>query len=157
MKKKIVLILLAFVLVSVGIQGPKATVNASEGAIEEEDVAFETLLTEGALIGETQMQTRGYYLMSGRSVINKMASNKIGAGGVTIASVDCKVSVTAIVERLVGGSWVVVTSWTVTKASDMSVMASKTLTVGTGYSYRVRCLHYAASDASSSWTSALSM
>lgn len=157
MKKKIVLILLAFVLVSVGIQGPKATVNASEGVIEEEDVAYETLLTEGALIGESQMQTRGYYLISGRSVINKQATNKIGAGGITNASTNCKVSVTAIVERLVSGKWVVVTSWTVTKASDHTVMASKILTVGTGYSYRVRCLHSAASDASSSWTSALSM
>lgn len=157
MKKKIVLILLAFVLVSVGIQGPKATVNASEGVIEEEDVDFETLLTEGALIGESQMQTRGYYLVSGTSVINKLATNKIAAGGVTNASVDCKVSITAIVERLVSGKWVVVTSWTVSRANDCSVMASKSLTVGTGYSYRVRCLHYAASDASSSWTSALSM
>lgn len=157
MMKKSVLILLIFALVLVGSFGAKGTVYASEDVIAEEDVAYETLLTDDALIGESQMQTRGYYLVSGRSVINKQATNKIGAGGVTNASEDCKVTVTAIVERLVSGSWVVVTSWTVTKASADSVMASKILTVGTGYSYRVRCLHYAASDTSSSWTGALSM
>jgi len=157
MKKKVVLILLALVLVSVGIQAPKATVKASGEVVAAENLEYEALLTDDALIGNSQLQTRGYYLMAGRSIINKQAANKIGAGGITTASMDCKVTVTAIVERLVNGSWVVVTSWTVSKASDCSVTASKLLTVGTGYSYRVRCLHYAATDASSSWTGALSM
>ena len=118
---------------------------------------YESLLTEDALIGECRQISRGYYLQAGQSVINKQASNKIGAGGVTNAAVFCKVTVTPIVERLVGGSWVVVTSWSVSKESALSVMASKVLTVGTGYSYRVRSLHYASTDASSSWTNALSM
>lgn len=157
MKKKFVLFLLAFVLVSVGIQGTEQTVHASDDVVEAVDVEYDSLLTEDALIGESQMQTRGYYLISGTSIINKQASNKIGAGGVTNAYVDCKVSVTVIVERLVSGSWVVVTSWTKSLASDTTAMSSKILTVGSGYSYRVRCLHYAASDASSSWTGALSL
>lgn len=157
MMKKSVLILLIFALVLVGSFGAKGTVYASEDVIAEEDVAYETLLTDDALIGESKMQTRGYYLISGSSVINKQATNKIGAGGVTNAYVNCSVSVTAIVERLVSGRWVVVTSWTVSKANSDCAMASKILTVGTGYSYRVRCLHYAASDTSSSWTGALSM
>ncbi len=157
MKKRIVLILFTFVLVLVGTQGTKATVKASETVVAAEDVDFDTLLTEDALIGGSQWQTRGYYLIKGTSIINKQATNKIGAGGITNAYVDCSITVTPIVERLVGGNWVVVTSWTVSKASATTVMASKILTVGTGYSYRVRCLHYAATDASSSWTGALSM
>ena len=157
MKKKIVLFLLSLALVLVGTCGTKATVNAANSSGASEDIAYEDLMQGEYLVGESQMQTWGYYLMGGQSIINKQAYNKIGAGGITNASRYCNVSVTAIVERLVGSKWVVVTSWTVSKDSATSVMASKLLTVSTGYSYRVRCLHYAASDASSSWTSALSM
>ena len=157
MKKKLVLVLLSLVLVLVGISGTKATVNASGTPSAMEDIAYEDLLNGEYLVGESQMQTRGYYLVAGQSVINKQATNKIGAGGITNASTYCKVSVTVIVERLEGSNWVVVANWTASKANDSSVMSSKILTVATGYSYRVRCLHYAASDASSSWTSALSM
>lgn len=157
MKKKFVLFLLSLALVLVGTCGTKATANAANSSGASEDIAYEDLMQGEYLVGESQMQTWGYYLISGQSIINKQASNKIGAGGITDAYVYCKVSVTVIVERLVGSNWVVVTSWTASKASDNSVMSSKILTVSTGYSYRVRCLHYAASDASSSWTSALSM
>ena len=157
MKKKIVLFLLSLVLVLVGTCGTKATANAANSSGASEDIAYEDLMQGEYLVGESQMQTWGYYLVAGQSVINKQASNKIGAGGITNASRYCKVSVTVIVERLVGSNWVVVTSWTASNANDTSIMSSKILTVSTGYSYRVRCLHYAASDASSSWTGALSM
>lgn len=122
-----------------------------------EDIEFSELLTEEALIGYAQPTTRGVYLASGNSIINKISSTKIGAGGTTSAAVKCKVSVCPIVERLVNGSWAHVTSWTVTNASAFSAMASKSITVSTGYYYRVRCWHYAASDSSSSWTNGLWM
>ena len=122
-----------------------------------EDIEFSELLTEETLIGYAQPTTRGVYLAEGYSIINKSSSTKIGAGGVTGAAVKCKVSVCPIVERLVNGNWARVTSWTVTNASAFSAMASKSITVSTGYYYRVRCTHYAASDGSSSCTSALWM
>lgn len=122
-----------------------------------EDIDFSSLQTEDALVGYTESQTWGVYLVDGYSIINEISATKIGAGGVTNASVKCKVSVCPIVERLVNGSWVRVTSWTVTETSDYSAMASKSITVSTGYYYRVRCTHYASSDASSSCTSGLWM
>lgn len=122
-----------------------------------EDIEFSELLTEEALIGYAQPTTRGVYLMEGNSIINKISSTKIGAGGSTTAAIKCKVTVCPFVERLVNGSWAHVTSWTVTNASAFSAMASKSITVSTGYYYRVRCWHYAASDSSSSCTSALWM
>lgn len=122
-----------------------------------EDIKFSELLTEEALIGYAQPTTRGVYLAEGNSIINKISSTKIGAGGTTTAAIKCKVTVCPFVERQVNGSWVHVTSWTVTNASAFSAMASKSITVSTGYYYRVRCTHYAASDASSSWTGALWM
>ena len=122
-----------------------------------EDIEISELLTEEALIGYAQPTTRGVYLAEGNSIINKISSTKIGAGGTTTAAIKCKVTVCPFVERQVNGSWVHVTSWTVTNASAFSAMASKSITVSTGYYYRVRCTHYAASDASSSWTGALWM
>lgn len=122
-----------------------------------EDIEYSELLTEDALIGTMQNQTWGVYLAEGNSIINKISSTKIGAGGNTIAAVKCKVSITSIVERLVNGSWVRVTSWTSTTTSGYSASISKSLTVSTGYYYRVRSSHYAASDGSSSCTSGLWM
>ena len=122
-----------------------------------ENIDFSYLQTDDALVGYTECQTWGVYLASGYSIINKISTTKIGAGGVTNAAVKCKVTVIPVVERLSNGSWTRVTSWTVTTASGYSAMASKSITVGTGYYYRVRCTHYASSDGSSSCTSGLWM
>ena len=154
MKKKTVSFLMAMVICVFGLFCQEFETIA-EGDGEEMDYSY--LMTEDALVGYMQTQTWGVYLASGHSIINKISSTKIGAGGVTNASRLCKVSVCPIVERLVNGSWQYVTSWTVTEASDYSVMASRSITVSTGYYYRVRCLHSAGSDGSSSWTGALWM
>lgn len=154
MKQKIVaLLLVAFVSIC-GIYSHKLEVNAEEMG---EDIDFSYLLTEDALVGSADIQTWGVYLAEGNSYISKISSTKIGAGGDTIAAVKCQVSITAIVERLESGSWVRVTSWTSTTASGYAATISKSLTVGTGYYYRVRSHHYAASDGSSSCTNALWM
>lgn len=122
-----------------------------------EDIVFSDLQTDNALIGYAESQTWGAYLGEGYSIINEISTTKIGAGGVTNAAVKCKVSVVPIVERLSNGTWERVTSWTVTTASGYSAMASKSITVSTGYYYRVRCWHYASTDSSSSCTSGLWM
>ena len=154
MKRKIMALLLTMVLCLTTMFCMEYEVKAEDVG---EDIEFSELLTEEALIGYAQPTTRGVYLAEGYSIINKSSSTKIGAGGITNAAVKCRVSVCPIVERLVNGSWVHVTTWTVTNASAYSAMASKSITVATGYYYRVRCLHSAASDASSSCTSALWM
>lgn len=122
-----------------------------------EDISFSELMTENALVGVIESQTWGVYLLDGTSIINKISSTKIGAGGVTNAAKKCRVTTNAIVERLSGGSWLRVTSWTTTVESGFSATVSKSLTVTNGYYYRVRCLHYASTDSSSSFTSSLYM
>lgn len=154
MRKKILAMFLMLIICITGIWSPG---NGARAEDTGEDIDFSYLLTEDTLVGTTQLQTWGVYLATGNSYISEMATNKIGVGADTIAAKKCKVSVTAIVERLVNGSWVRVTSYTSTTASGYSAILSKSLTVGTGYYYRVRSSHYAASDVSSSCTSALWM
>ena len=152
MKKKMLAVVLAVLIGITGIFSEGASVRAED---EGEDIDYSYLLTEDALIGYAELQTWGVYLASGHSIINKISTTKIGAGGVTNAALKCKVSVTAIVERQTSSGWSFVTSWTQTNENALSAMVSKSLTVGTGYYYRVRCHHYASSDSSSSWTGAL--
>lgn len=155
MRKKLTILFMALVmsvsLFSVG----NVEVQAEELG---EDLDFSYLLTEDALVGFSESQTWGYYLASGQSIINRISSTKIGAGGVTNASRYCEVSICSIVERRTAtGGWARVTSWIQENAYDTSAMISKSLTVATGEYYRVRSLHYAGTDASSSWTNALPM
>lgn len=154
MKKRILAMLTALALCLSGVWSSGLETRAEDVG---EDIDFSYLQTDDALIGYAEMQTWGVYLTSGHSIINKISTTKIGAGGVTNAAVKCKVAVVPIVERLSNGTWDYVTSWSVTESSAYSAMASKSITVGTGYYYRVRCTHYASSDASSSCTSGLWM
>ena len=154
MKKKWMSILLSITICVLGLFCEGFETKAEDVG---EDLDFSYLLTEDTLVGTSEMQTWGVYLLEGNSFISKISSSKIGAGGNTIAATKCQVSVTAIVERKVNGRWVRVTSWNSTTISGYSAVVSKSLTVGTGYYYRVRCSHYAASDVSSSGTGALWM
>ncbi len=154
MKKKLTMILLALVLCTTGL----FTVDTQAKTKEiNEEVAYESLMTEDALIGNMQSQTWGVYLIDGTSIINDAGGGKIGAGGSTTAATKCKVSVNVVVERKVGSSWVRVTSWTATNTNALVVSTGKTISVASGYYYRVRCNHAAASDGSSSYTGALWM
>lgn len=107
-------------------------------------------------LGYIAVQTRGVYLQSGYSKISKVGDGKITAGGNTTAQkVVSKVSINVNVERKVNGSWKHYTSWTSTKNNAIALNSSKTLTVPKGYYYRVKCVHYANSDVSSSITGGL--
>lgn len=154
MKKKLTMILLAVALCVTSIFSVDIKANAEEIG---EEVPYESLLTEDALVGYMGSQTWGVYLSSGRSIINDAGGGKIGAGGSTTAATKCKVSVNVVVERKVNGSWVRVTSWTATNTNALVVSTGKTISVASGYYYRVRCNHTAASDGSSSYTGALWM
>ena len=154
MKKRVSALLLALMFSVTGVVAGGGKVYADESA---QDVDISAVWTEDALVGYAESQTWGVYLLRGISVINNAGGGKIGCGGITEAALKCKVSVNAIVERKVNGSWVRVTSWTNTSSSAYSVSISKYLSVASGYYYRVRCNHAAASDGSSSYTSALWM
>ena len=153
MKKRITAIMLALIMVLTEFSGIDMDVHAEEG----ENIDYSYLLTDDALIGYADVMMRGIYLAEGNSIINKMSSNKIGAGGITNASRKCEVSITSIVERQTSTGWARVTSWSQTNEYAFSAAISKSLTVATGYYYRVRSSHYAGTDASSSCTSALKM
>lgn len=155
MKRKILTTLLAVVMFMTGIISWNTNVCAE---VNSEDIDMSYLMTEDALIGYSNNQTWGVYYSDGYSIINKISSTKIGAGGATNAAVRCTVKVTAILERkTTSGSWTRVTSWTQTNDNALTAMISKSVTVSTGYYYRVRCYHYAGTDSSSSFTNALWM
>lgn len=153
MKKRIFNILLAIVLCVIGIINPRIEAKAE---VVSEDIALSDILTDDALIGYAQNQTWGVYFSDGYSIVNKISSTKVGAGGATNAKVKCTVKVTAILERKdTDGLWARVTSWNQTNTNAYSVVSSKSVTVASGYYYRVRCYHYASTDTSSSFTDAL--
>ena len=152
MKKRIITMLLAMIIAIAGVMNHGINVCA-EG--ECEDVQMSAIMTDDSYIGYANSQTWGVYLSDGYSIINKISSSKVGAGGCTNAVVQCSVSLTSILERKVNGSWVRVTSWTQTNASSYYAMISKSVTVTSGYYYRVRSHHYANTDSASSYTSAL--
>jgi len=155
MKKILLTSALALVMCVTGIFSFDLNVKA-EAVSEDVDISY--LMTEHALIGYSQNQTWGVYYSDGYSIINKISSTTIGAGGVTNAAVRCEVRVTAILERKTSsGSWARVTSWTQTNSNAFSAMISKSVTVANGYYYRVRCSHYAGSDSGTSCTNALWM
>lgn len=154
MKKRLFALFLTLMFCITGIGADDSKAYAKEVV---QDVEISEIWMEDALLGYAQSQTRGVYLAQGVSIINNAGGGKIGCGGITEAAVKCKVSVTAIVERKVGSNWVRVTSWTATNASAYTASVSKTLSVASGYYYRVRSTHYAGSDTSSSYTSGLWM
>lgn len=107
-------------------------------------------------IGYMTSQTRGVYLQSGYSKISKAGDGKITVGGNTTAQkVVSEISINVNVERKVNGSWEHYTSWTATRKNAIAINSSRTMTVPKGYSYRVRSVHYANSDVSSSYTNGM--
>lgn len=153
MKRRVLTILLTVMICITGVVSWNINVKAET---KTEDIDMSELMTEDALIGYAENQTWGVYFSDGYSIINKISSTKIGAGGATNAAVKCTVKVTAIVERKnSSGTWARVTSWSQTREDAYTVMASKSLTVASGYYYRVRCYHYASTDSATSYTDAL--
>jgi len=154
MKKRFTALFLAVLFVVTGVFVGEQQAVAQESV---EQVTISDVWTDDALVGYSESYTRGVYLARGISVINDAGGGRIGCGGITEAAKKCKVSVTSIVERKVNGSWAQVTSWTSTNTYAYSASISKYLSVGSGYYYRVRSVHYASTDVSSSCTDSLWM
>lgn len=148
--KKCISIMLCFML-CLGL-GSRALASDNEECIDGSYLTSEdsSEVTVGAM-------TRGIYLKSGTSIINKQSTGKIGAGGSTVGQkVVDKIIVVVQVERLINGRWCAYdSSWTATKYNSAYVSTSKVKSVPTGYYYRVRCTHYANSDVSTSCTNGI--
>ena len=155
MKKNLTALFLACVMTITGVWCGGFETRAQEPQSTPIDYSY--LMGEGAFIGFAELQTRGVYLSNGKSIIRKLGTNLIGAGGTTTAAVKCSVTVTSIVERYVDGKWARVTSWTQTNENSYSAGISRSLVVATNNIYRVRSAHYAETDVSSSWTDNLHM
>lgn len=154
MRKRIIAMLLIATFLVSGFYLKEMETMAA-GVEEDMDVSY--LLLEDALVGYAELKTRGIWLGEGYSSINDAGAGKVGCGGVTNAALRCRVSVCAIVERKTDTGWARVTEWSQTNESSYTASVSKYLYVTTGNWYRVRSIHYAATDTSSSWTDALWM
>lgn len=100
--------------------------------------------------------SRGVYLKSGSSTITKAGTGKIAAGGNTVGQKSVsKITVVVAVQQYKNGNWYYYTSWSASNYNSSYVSSSKTLSVPTGYYYRVCCTHYANSDVSDSYTNGI--
>lgn len=100
--------------------------------------------------------SRGVYLKSGSSTITKAGTGKIAAGGNTVGQKSVsKITVVVAVQQYKNGNWYYYTSWSASNYNSSYVSSSKTLSVPTGYYYRVCCTHYADSDVSDSFTNGI--
>lgn len=152
-KRKTISFIMTMVVMCVLIFGTKSVVNAADEAIcvdgsyLTQDESSE--VTVGAM-------TRGIYLKSGSSNITRAGTGKIAAGGNTVGQKSVsKITVVVTVQQYKNGSWYNYTTWSATNYNSSYVSTSKTLSVPTGYYYRVGCTHYANSDVSDSYTNGI--
>ena len=131
-------------------------------AVEETKNIEELPMIDGSYLikdeestGATTPMTRGEDLMTGYSKVRRLGAGEIYAGGTTIAAhaVD-RIGVGVIVERAKEGdtSWEFYDTWQKFNENTDRVSSSKRLKVEGDYYYRVRCLHSAGVDMSSSFT-----
>lgn len=94
-------------------------------------------------------------MLTGYSKIVRLGPGKIYAGGTTIAAhIVENVQVSVIVERAQEGdeAWATYDGWHKENTNTDRVGANRALEVEGGYYYRVRSIHSANSDLSSSFT-----
>lgn len=99
--------------------------------------------------------TRGEYLLTGYSKCVDMGPGQLYAGGTTIATRKVEeVGLAVSIERAQKGDdhWTGYTAWSKFSENADRVSSNKFLEVEGGYYYRVRCLHSAGGDGSSSFT-----
>ena len=149
-KNKILSLIMAMVMVCALLIGTQKNVQATD---IPECVDGSSLTNDDSSEVTVGSKSRGIYLKSGSSNIVRAGTGKIGAGGNTVGQkVVSKITVDVTVERYVNGKWGYYTSWVETNYNSVYVSTSKTLSVPTGYYYRVYCVHYANSDVSDSYT-----
>ena len=149
-KNRILSLIVAMIMVCTLLIGAQQNVQAADG---QECVDGSYLTNDDSSEVTVGSMSRGIYLKSGSSNIGRAGTGKIGAGGnKKKKKTVSKITVNVTVERLLNGKWAYYTSWTETNYNSVYVSSSKTLSVPTGYYYRVYCIHYANSDVSDSYT-----
>lgn len=155
MKKRIISVLFAAMLVA----GLTITTELQSKADESGPQIDGSYLTwESESTGIAGVMTRGADLQTGYSKLREMGPELIYAGGTTIAQHDVEsVKVAVMVERAKDADdyWHYVDSWQKENKNTYSVSTSKRLEVEGDWYYRVRCIHSAGNDMSSSYTDGL--
>ncbi len=126
-----------------------------KAAVDEPILDGSLLTYENESIGYDTKITRGEDLLTGYSKIVRLGPGKIYAGGTTIAAHEVEtIKIGVIVERAQEGdtSWGTYEGWQKENSNTDRVGANRTLEVEGGYYYRVRCIHSANDDVSSSFT-----
>ena len=150
MKKKI-LSLCCALLLTVGLFG----ISYGEVRAEQPMIDGSYLTHEEEAVGSNVRVTRGEYLLTGYSKVVRLGPGLLYAGGSTIAAeiVD-EVGIGVMVERAQLGDteWEFYDGWAKFNQNTDKVSDNRRLEVEGDYYYRVRSLHSANSDLSSSFT-----
>lgn len=113
------------------------------------------LTRDAESIGYNQKVARGEDLLTGYSKIVRMGPGQIYAGGTTIAEREVeRIGVGVMIERAKeeDTEWSFYDSWNKFLENADRVSSKKYLDVEGDYYYRVRCIHSAGQDMSSSFT-----
>lgn len=113
------------------------------------------LTKDAESIGYNQKVARGEDLLTGYSKIVRMGPGQIYAGGTTIAEREVeRIGVEVMIERAKeeDTEWSFYDSWNKFLENADRVSSKKYLDVEGDYYYRVRCIHSAGQDMSSSFT-----
>lgn len=113
------------------------------------------LTKDAESIGYNQKVARGEDLLTGYSKIVRMGPGEIYAGGTTLASHEVeRVGIGVMIERAKeeDTEWSFYDSWQKFNENADRASSKKYLDVEGDYYYRVRCLHSAGQDMSSSFT-----
>ena len=155
LKKRVISVLFAALLVA----GLTITTELQSKANESGPQIDGSYLTwESESTGIAGAMTRGVDLQIGYSKIRELGPELIYVGGTTIAQHDVEsVQVSVMVERIKDedGEWEFVDSWHKENKNTYSVSTSKRMEVEGDWYYRVRCIHSAGNDMSSSYTDGL--
>lgn len=142
-------LLISMLLISVNSVRAAADVPILDGSYltyDEESIGYDTKIT------------RGEDLLVGYSKCVKKGPGKIYAGGTTIATHEVeRIQVAVIVERVKDedGEWEFYDSWQKENNNTDRVGSNRELEVEGGYYYRVKCVHAANHDMSSSVTNGI--
>lgn len=150
MKKKILSLCCALLLMA-GLFG----ISYGEVRAEQPMIDGSYLTHKEEAVGSNVGVTRGEYLLTGYSKVVRLGPGLLYAGGSTIAAeiVD-EVGIAVMVERAQLGDteWQYYDSWQKFNQNTDKVSDNRRLVVEGDYYYRVKCIHSANSDMSSSFT-----
>ncbi len=132
------------------------TLTDNAQAAQQDPVLDGSYLThDEESIGYDTKLTKGEDLLTGYSKCVRQGPGKIYAGGTTIAAHTVeRVFVGVVVERAKKGdtAWSMYTGWQKENTNTDRAGSTRTLEVEGGYYYRVRSIHVANHDTSSSYT-----